>query len=342
MKKHLNPVANHFEDLLLSVVVPVFNESAMLPTFLEQMIPILKKLPLKTELIFIDDGSTDNSAEYLRQALDNYPGQKLIKLSRNFGKEAAITAGLEHASGDAVVIMDADLQDPPECIPTMLNTWLSGTDVVLMQRRSRVGEALFKRLSAHLFYRFLSRISQTKIPVDTGDFRLMSRRSVDALLTLRERNRYMKGLFAWVGMPTKVIRYDRAQRAAGKTKWNYCGLFGLAFEGLTSFSISPLRWAVGVGLISALTGALFGIWIVAKTVFIGDVTAGYPSLMAIITFLGGVQLFSIGLVGEYVGKAYIEAKQRPVYLIEEILESQSVQTYLEIKRKGTLQHAKAI
>ncbi|WKD48589.1 glycosyltransferase family 2 protein [Microbulbifer spongiae] len=342
MKKTLNAVTNHLEDVLLSIIVPVFNESAMLPIFLERVIPILKTLPLRTELIFIDDGSTDTSAEYLRQALDKYPGQKLIKLSRNFGKEAAITAGLEHAGGDAVVIMDADLQDPPEYIPIMVNTWLSGTDVVLMQRRSRAGESPFKRMSAHLFYRLLNRISQTEIPVDTGDYRLMSRRSVDALLTLKERNRYMKGLFAWVGMPTKVIRYDRAPRAAGKTKWSYCGLFGLALEGLTSFSVSPLRWAVGVGLISALTGALFGIWVVAKTVFIGDATAGYPSLIAIITFLGGIQLFSIGLVGEYVGKAYLEAKQRPVYLTEEIFESQPGYTYLEIKRKGTLQHAKAI
>ncbi|MEW5249519.1 glycosyltransferase family 2 protein [Microbulbifer sp. 2201CG32-9] len=342
MTNYLNPLPDRYQDLLLSIVVPVFNESAMLPVFFQQVLPIVKALPLRTELIFIDDGSEDDSAEYLKRALHKHSEQKLIKLSRNFGKEAAVTAGLEHTRGDAVVIMDADLQDPPEYIPVMVDTWLSGTDVVLMQRRSRVGETLLKRLSAHLFYRLLNRTSRTEIPVDTGDFRLMSRRSVNALLSLKERNRYMKGLFAWVGMPTKVIHYDRASRAAGTTKWSFWGLLGLALEGLTSFSISPLRWAAGVGLLASAAGALFGIWIVAKTLFIGDVAAGYPSLLAIVTFLGGVQLFSIGLVGEYVGKTYMETKQRPVYLAEEIITSPPADKTAKVQHREPVQHVKVV
>jgi hypothetical protein len=203
----------------------------------------------------------------------------------------------------------------------MIDCWQSGADVVLMQRRSRAGETAFKRWSAHFFYRLLNRTSRTDIPVDTGDFRLMSRKAVDAVSSLNERNRYMKGLFAWIGMPTRVIQYDREPRAAGETKWDYPGLIGLALEGLTSFSVSPLRWATIIGLFAASIGALFGLWIVIKALMLGDATSGYPSLVAIISFLGGIQLLSIGIVGEYVGKTYMETKQRPVYLIDEVMES---------------------
>ncbi|MEQ8185355.1 MAG: glycosyltransferase family 2 protein [Marinobacter salarius] len=306
---------------VLSIVVPVFNERAMLPVFLERVLPILDSLTVATQLVFVDDGSEDGSANYISSFLARRSGIRLVKLTRNFGKEAALTAGLEHATGDAVVVIDADLQDPPELIPTMVEAWQSGSDVVLMQRRSRHGESLPKRLSAHLFYRLLNRTSRTNIPVDTGDFRLMSRRAVDALMSLGERNRYMKGLFAWIGMPTTVLPYDRAPRAAGVSKWDYPGLIGLALEGLTSFSTSPLRWATGVGLLAASMGALFGLWIVVKATLLGDVTNGYPSLVAIITFLGGIQLLSIGIVGEYVGKTYVETKQRPIYLTEDVMES---------------------
>ena len=272
----------------------------------------------------MDDGSEDGSAEFVKTIIKRESSVRLVKLSRNFGKESAVTAGLEHAKGDAVIVLDADLQDPPEYIPEMVRSWKSGFDVVLMQRRSRQGESFLKRLSAHLFYRLLNKTSRTEIPVDTGDFRLMSRRSVDALLRLGERNRYMKGLFAWVGMPTTIIEYDRALRAAGESKWDYPGLVGLALEGLTSFSVSPLRWATLVGLLAASIGGLFGVWIVVKAIMLGDPTDGYPSLIALISFLGGMQLLSIGIVGEYVGKTYIESKQRPLYLTEEVVENQEV------------------
>jgi glycosyltransferase involved in cell wall biosynthesis len=317
----IRPVNKNY-DVVLSVVVPVFNEYTMLPVLLKRILPILDALPIDTQLVFVDDGSHDKSAAYLTNMLETRGGLKLVKLSRNFGKEAALTAGLEHATGDAVIVIDADLQDPPELIPQMVQAWQSGADVVLMQRSSRQGESIFKRLSAHLFYRLLNHTSRSNIPVDTGDFRLMSRRAVDALMLLNERNRYMKGLFAWVGMPTVVLNYDREPRAAGTTKWSYSKLIGLALEGLTSFSISPLRWATGLGLVTATLGALFGLWIVAKAILVGDTTTGYPSLVAVITFFSGVQLLSIGIVGEYVGKTYVETKQRPIYIKEDVLESQ--------------------
>jgi glycosyltransferase involved in cell wall biosynthesis len=309
------------DSLLVSLVVPVFNERAMLPLFFDRLLPVLAKLKLRYEIMLVDDGSEDGSAGYIHNEIKRTPGLRLVKLSRNFGQEAAVTAGLEHAKGDAVIVLDADLQDPPEQIPDMIDCWQSGADVVLMQRRSRAGETAFKRWSAHFFYRLLNRTSRTDIPVDTGDFRLMSRKAVDAVSSLNERNRYMKGLFAWIGMPTRVIQYDRESRAAGETKWDYPGLIGLALEGLTSFSVSPLRWATIIGLFAASIGALFGLWIVIKALMLGDATSGYPSLVAIISFLGGIQLLSIGIVGEYVGKTYMETKQRPVYLIDEVMES---------------------
>ena len=336
------PFDGPFDNTLLSLVVPLYNERPMLPLFFERVLPVLATLDLHWEIVLIDDGSDDGSAQYIHSVIDRTPGIRLIKLSRNFGKEAAMTAGLEHAKGDAVIVLDADLQDPPEQIPAMVECWQSGVDVVLMQRRSRAGETAFKRWSAHLFYRLLNRTSRTNIPVDTGDFRLMSRKAVNALLVLKERNRYMKGLFAWIGMPTQVIQYDREPRAAGETKWDYPGLVGLALEGLTSFSVSPLRWATMIGLIAASMGAVFGVWIVVKALMLGDATSGYPSLVAIISFLGGIQLMSVGIVGEYVGKTYMESKQRPVYLTEEVIENLNG-IRQQAKRKTTgMRHVKAV
>ena len=336
------PFDGPFDNMLLSLVVPLYNERPMLPLFFERVLPVLATLDLHWEIVLIDDGSDDGSAQYIRSVIDRTPGIRLIKLSRNFGKEAAMTAGLEHAKGDAVIVLDADLQDPPEQIPAMVECWQSGVDVVLMQRRSRAGETAFKRWSAHLFYRLLNRTSRTNIPVDTGDFRLMSRKAVNALLVLKERNRYMKGLFAWIGMPTQVIQYDREPRAAGETKWDYAGLVGLALEGLTSFSVSPLRWATLIGLIAASMGAVFGVWIVVKALMLGDATSGYPSLVAIISFLGGIQLMSVGIVGEYVGKTYMESKQRPVYLTEEVIENLNGIRQQANRKPTGARHVKAV
>jgi len=309
---------NYAEKFNLSIIIPMFNEYKVLPLCLKRINNVVKNLDITTELVFIDDGSDDGGAEYLEKQSSIHSSLKIVKLSRNFGKEAALTAGLDYAKGEAVIILDADLQDPPELIPKMIEQWQSGVDVVLMQRRTRAGETWLKRASAYLFYRLLQRTSRLNIPMDTGDFRLMSRRAVDALKQLPERNRFMKGLFAWVGMPTVVLKYDREPRAAGSTKWGYLGLIQLAMEGITSFSISPLRWVMVLGLLAALIGGSFGITIIFKALLFGNIVHGYPSLIAIITFLGGVQLLSIGVVGEYVGKTYIESKQRPNYLISEI------------------------
>ncbi|SHH84720.1 glycosyltransferase family 2 protein [Pollutimonas bauzanensis] len=309
---------------LLSVVIPVYNERPVLPLLYERLRAVLDALDgIRHELVLVDDGSRDGSGDYLAGLAARTPRVKAVRLSRNFGKEAALTAGLAQARGDAVVILDADLQDPPELIPQMLDAWRAGADVVCMRRRSRAGETWFKRGSAHLFYRLLNRISDVDIPEDTGDFRLLSRQAVDALEQLGERKRYMKGLFAWIGLPTRVIEYDRAPRAAGASKWDYLGLLGLAFEGITSFSVAPLRLTMGAGIVTALAGILYGLWIVAKTLVLGDPVQGYPSLISVMTFLGGIQLISIGLLGEYVGKTYFEAKQRPVYLIRDVVQARA-------------------
>lgn len=305
---------------LVSVVVPVYNEKAVLPTLYERLKAVLDPLPVRHEIVLVDDGSRDGSDQWIARLAAQAGGVKAVRLSRNFGKEAALTAGLCHATGDAVVILDADLQDPPELIPDMLAAWEQGADVVAMKRRSRAGETALKKLSAHLFYRLLRRLSAVNIPEDTGDFRLMSRKAVDALNSLPERNRYMKGLFAWIGLPTTVIEYDRDARAAGSSQWDYLALLHLAFEGITSFSVAPLRLAMIVGLVTALAGGLFGMWIIAKTLVLGEIVQGYPSMIAIMTFLGGVQLVSVGLLGEYVGKAYFETKQRPVFVVRDVIE----------------------
>lgn len=316
---HLPPNTNGSSPEL-SIVIPVYNEREVLPLCLQRLQQVLRPLRLSYELLFIDDGSEDGSVEWLLEQRITQGSIRIIRLSRNFGKEAAMSAGLDFAQGDAVLIFDADLQDPPELIPNMLEQWYKGTDVVLMQRRNRHGDSGLKRFTASLFYRVLQRLTAVDIPVDSGDFRLMSRRAVDAIKQLPERNRFMKGIFAWVGMPTVILQYDRAPRAAGSSKWNYFELVQFAIEGITSFSTKPLKLAIHLGSVTALCGGVFGAWIIFKALVLGDPVQGYPSLIAIITFLGGAQLLTVGIIGEYVGKTYIESKQRPVYLIREIVD----------------------
>ncbi len=306
-----------FTDPTLSIVVPVHNEADVIPTLLKRLTLVCRKEQMAIELLFVDDGSQDNSVALLLQARRWCPEIRVLQLSRNFGKEAAVTAGLSHAKGDAVILIDADLQDPPELIPQMLAEWRKSADVVLMKRRSRAGESWFKKLTASLFYRLINRISDAPIPVDIGDFRLMSRRTVDALNQLPERNRYLKGMFAWVGMPTVTLEFDRDPRMAGQTKWNYLKLLHLAMEGITSFSTRPLRIALVLGLLAAGAGGFFGLWEVLKTLVVGVSTPGYASMIAIVTFLSGVQLLCVGLLGEYVGRIYMETKQRPVFILAE-------------------------
>ncbi len=324
----------------LSVVVPLYNEYEVIDMLYERLSAILATLGVSWELVLVDDGSRDGTPRKMENLAREHRSVTAVFLSRNFGKEAALTAGLDYARGQAVIIMDADLQDPPELIPQMLAAWRDGADVVCMRRRSRAGESWFKRYSAHRFYRLLNAISDVEIPEDTGDFRLLSRKAVDALSCLNERKRYMKGLFAWIGLPTTVIEYDRMPRAAGTTKWDYLSLFGLAFEGITSFSVAPLRLAMGVGLFTAFGGILFTLWIIVKTLVLGEPVQGYPSLISMISILGGVQLLSIGLLGEYLGKTYHEAKQRPVYLVREVQGQDQANAKVGL-RSASVQHRRA-
>lgn len=307
---------------LLSVVVPLYNEEAVIAEFHERLVAALGRLELSTEIIYVNDGSTDGSLGLLLEFRRRDPRIAIVDLSRNFGKELALTAGLDHAHGDAVVVIDADLQDPPELIPELVKGWKEGYEVVYAQRTSREGESLLKRITAALFYRLLERSMPTSVPRDTGDFRLLSRRALDAMNSLRERHRLMKGLFAWIGFSQLGVPYRRDARYAGRSKWSYWKLWNLALEGLTSFTIAPLRLASYLGAAAALFAFVYAAWIIYKTLAYGDPVRGYPSLMVTILFLGGVQLLSLGVIGEYLGRIFNETKHRPLYLVNRYLPSE--------------------
>jgi glycosyltransferase involved in cell wall biosynthesis len=300
----------------LSVVVPVFDEEAALPRLHARLTGVLGSLGLSWEIVYVDDGSTDGTPATLAALQAAEPAVAVARLSRNFGKEAAMTTGLRLARGEAVVLIDADLQDPPELIAQMVRAWQGGADVVNMRRRTRDGETWLKRATAHAFYRVINRLSDVPIPRDVGDFRLLSRRAVQALNLLPERNRFMKGLFAWVGFHQATIEYDRQPRAAGSTKWHYRKLWNFALEGITGFSVVPLKLASYAGLLSALTAFGYAMVFVLKTLLFGEPVAGFPTLIVVILLLGGLQLMSIGIVGEYLGRLLIETKQRPLYVLD--------------------------
>lgn len=303
--------------IVLSVVVPVFNEQEVLVDFHRRLSDSLAKAAVtQSEIIYVNDGSTDTSRSLLMQLMRQDRRVQVLDLSRNFGKEAAMTAGLDHAAGDVVIIIDADLQDPPELIPEMIQQWRNGYDVINMRRLSRAGETWLKKATARAFYKLMGRIGPVRMPAEVGDFRLFSRQAVDALKQLPERTRVMKGLFAWIGFPTKEIGYHRDSRRAGKTKWGYFRLWNLALESITSSTVAPLKAASYVGLLTTLVAFVYGLFVAGKTLVHGDALPGYPGLAVIILFLGGLQLFAIGVVGEYLGRMFIEAKRRPQYLVK--------------------------
>ncbi len=309
-------VSPFIKETLLSIVVPAYNEQAVILEFHKQLSSALEKADIsKTEIIYINDGSTDDTLSLLLGLTREDPRVEVLDLSRNFGKEVAMTAGLDNARGDAVVVLDADLQDPPELIPAMIQEWHRGFDVVYMRRLSREGESRLKKITARAFYALMARIGQVKMPENVGDFRLLSRRAVKALKQLPERNRFMKGLFAWIGFPAKELTYDRDPRYAGVTKWNYWALWNLAIEGITSFTIAPLKMASYIGFLTTLTALIYGLFVMTKTLVFNDPVAGSPNLMVVILLLGGLQLLAIGVVGEYLGRMFIETKQRPLYLV---------------------------
>ncbi|MCK4950742.1 MAG: glycosyltransferase family 2 protein [Gammaproteobacteria bacterium] len=304
---------------LLSIVVPAYNEHEVLAEFHKRVSRVLSGLPMDAEILYVNDGSTDGTLEVLRDLQDNDDRVAIVDLSRNFGKEIALTAGMHKVNGDAVVVIDADLQDPPELIPELIKEWKNGYDVVYAKRIRRLGESFLKKATANLFYSFMQGLGRVKIPRNTGDFRLLSKRAVHAVNSLNEYHRFMKGLFTWIGYPQKAVPYQRDPRQAGQTKWNYWGLWNLAIEGVTSFTTIPLRISTYIGLITAICAFFYGVFIIVRTLLYGDPVAGYPSLIVIVLFLGGVQLTAIGILGEYLGRIFNETKQRPLYFINAYL-----------------------
>lgn len=301
---------------ILSIVAPAYNEQEVIEEFHRRTATVLDTLAdIDSEIIYINDGSRDATLALLLKLMQGDARVQVLDLSRNFGKEAAMTAGIDHAVGDAVIVIDADLQDPPELIPDMLREWRAGYPVVCMQRLTRDGESALKKATARGFYAVMGRMGQIRIPENVGDFRLLSRQAVDALKQLPERTRFMKGLFAWVGYSTKLVPYKRDPRYAGVTKWNYGGLWNFALEGITSFSVAPLKMASYFGMLTALFSMAYGFYVLGKAFLYGDPVPGYPSLMVVVLFLGGLQLLAIGVVGEYLGRMFIESKQRPLYLL---------------------------
>lgn len=316
-KKFVSNIVSFPKGFLLSIIVPVYNEQESLHTFHQRLCASLAGMKnAKFEILYVNDGSTDGTLPLLLALMQKDGRVRILDFSRNFGKEAAMTAGLAQAKGEAVIVIDADLQDPPELIPGMVRWWQAGFDVINMRRISRAGETWVKKATSWIFYKLMSRMGPVQLPSEVGDFRLLSRRAVDALKQMPERSRIMKGLFAWIGFPVKEITYHRDSRHAGKTKWNYGRLLNLGIDGITSFSVAPLRAASFAGVFSSVAAFAYGIFVIAKTMLLGDPVPGYPSLVVIILFLGGIQLLAVGVVGEYLGRMFIETKQRPLYFIK--------------------------
>ena len=317
----------------------MFNEEEVVDLFFARMEPLLAAQGLSYEIVCVNDGSRDATLAKLLGHRHRNPAIKIVSLSRNFGKEQALTAGLDACTGRAVIPMDVDLQDPPELISAFVEQWRNGHDIVYGVRESRESDGPFKRVTAGLFYRMFNRLTEVRIPENTGDFRLMDRRVVDALKLLPERNRFMKGLFAWVGFKQLGVPYVRPQRAAGTTKWNYWRLWNFALDGITGFSTLPLRlWSYVGGAISLLS-FLYAAFLVVRVIVHGIDAPGYASLMVVMLFLGGIQLITLGIIGEYVGRLYKESKHRPLYLVDRTFgydaqAQQSQQPVMEAPRRG--------
>lgn len=307
----------------LSIIVPCYNEEEVLPLFYAEITRVMDEMKrtyaeLTFELLFIDDGSRDKTLTQLRELATKDQRVRYISFSRNFGKEAGMFAGLENATGDFVVVMDADLQHPPSFLPEMYSYVRDGEyDCATTRRVSRKGESKVRSWFARKFYRIMNKISQTEIVDGAQDFRFMSRQMVDAILSMREYNRFSKGIFSWVGFKTKYIEYENVERAAGTTAWSFWSLFRYSLEGIFAFSTAPLAIASVLGLVSCVIAFLMMIWIIVKTLAFGEAVAGFPSIMCAIFLLGGLQLFCIGVLGQYLSKTYLETKQRPIYIVRE-------------------------
>jgi len=301
----------------ITIMIPCYNEEDTIPLFYSRIRPVIDSLEEEVELLFVNDGSRDGTLERIRELQRRDPRVQYVDLSRNYGKEIAMAAGFDYASGDAVINIDCDLQDPPELIPEMIRFWKEGYDDVYAQRKKRNGEPWFKRFTAHVFYRLLARLTPIPVPIDTGDYRLLSSRAIRALRSMRESQRYTKGLYSIVGFRKKAIPYEREPRAAGQTKWNYARLFGLAMEGITTFSVMPLRISTFIGIFTSFAAFVYMAYIVLRTLIYGVDFPGYASLVSFVLFLGGLQLLALGILGEYVGRIFMETKRRPLYFVNE-------------------------
>lgn len=302
---------------LVTILIPAYNEEEALPILYERLVKLMDSLPqYDFELLFVNDGSRDKTLDILKEMRKSDSRICYVNLSRNYGKEVAMIAGFDYVNGDCMINIDADLQDPPELIPEMLKFWEEGYDDVYAKRKSRKGESIFKKLTSWGYYRVLQSMTNIQIQTDTGDFRLLDRRCVEAIRQMRESQRYTKGLYSWIGYKKKEILYDRDARVAGKTKWNYRQLANLSIDGITSFTTSPLRWATIIGMLVSLCGFIYMIIIIAKTLISGIDVPGYASMMVVILFLGGLQLIFLGIIGEYLGRAFYESKGRPLYFID--------------------------
>lgn len=306
---------------LVSVVCPVYCEERNLWEFHRRLVQVLRGIEprIRYEILYVNNASTDDSANIIRKICSDDRSTRFIDLSRNFGHQLSITAGIDHARGDAVVVIDTDLQDPPEVIAEFVDRWREGWKVVYGQRTARAGESRIKLLTARVFYRLVNRLSDTPLPLDTGDFRLMDRQVVDALSGLREKNRYVRGLVAWVGFPQCALEYQRDARHAGESKYSWGHRIRLAFDAITSFSEKPLRVTLQLGALTTTLALAMAVWIlVGKLIAPESAPSGFASLMVVALFFGGIQLISIGLLGEYVGRTYVEAKERPLYVVAEL------------------------
>ena len=307
----------------ISIVVPFYNESASLPTFLQAVTAVTsKQTNYEFDFVFVNDGSQDDGVDILKGLMTTYPNVVIVDLSRNFGKEVAMLAGLDHSQGDATIIMDSDLQHPPAVIPEFIKYWEEGYYDVYAVRREREGESWLKIKTSELYYKILQSVSSTDVYPNAGDFRLLDRRVVEALVQTRESERYMKGLYGWVGFKKKEIYYDAAERINGETKFNFGKLWRLALNGITSFTTAPLTISIYVGLIVAMVGIFYGLYVLVTSLLGAPSVPGFPSLMVAILILGGLQLFVIGLIGLYLSRVFIETKRRPVYFVNELYRQQ--------------------
>lgn len=304
---------------MISIVVPAYNEEKAIPLFFNEIEKVSQKIGLEFEYIFVNDGSKDNTLQVLKSLHQEHKNVHYIDFSRNFGKEAALLAGLEQSKGDFVAVMDADLQDPPELLEEMYSLLLTGEyDVVGTRRVTRDGEPAIRSFFARLFYLMINKISSTEMIDGARDFRLMTRQVVASILELKEYNRFSKGIFSWVGYKTKYLEYKNRQRVAGETSWSFWGLLKYSIEGIINFSNAPLQIATYSGILSSLAAVIFIIVIVIRTIVYGDPVSGWPSLVSIVLLVGGMQLFALGIIGQYIGKIYLETKKRPSYIIKEM------------------------